>query len=161
MANGTSISDIKRRVMDAITHDDTIFYAFDAKECENGGDLENTHIFNYNKIPETITNVSTYLTFMVQTKIRDRNKTFVTPTLEFYVYVHHEHMKVNRKITKDNRCDYMAMLLEDMFNGSSKYGGIGELKCVLNQEGTYNQEFMYRHLIFETLDINSSMCGSW
>ena len=44
MANGTSISEIKKHVMDAVTHDDTIFYAFDAKECENGGDLKDTHI---------------------------------------------------------------------------------------------------------------------
>lgn len=50
MANGTSISEIKRHVIDAITHDDTIFYAFDAKGCENGGDLKDTHIFDNNKI---------------------------------------------------------------------------------------------------------------
>ncbi len=161
MANGTSILEIKRRVIDAITHDDTIFYAFDAKECENGGDLKDTHIFNNNKIPETITNVSTYMTVMVQTRAIGRNKTFVIPTLEFYVYVHHEHMKMDYRITKDNRCDYISGLLEDMFNGSSQYGGIGELKCTLNKEGTYNQEFMYRHLVFETMDINVSACEGW
>lgn len=161
MANGTSISEIKRRVIDAITHDDTIFYAFDAKECENGGDLKDTHIFNNNKIPETITNVSTYMTVMVQTRSSGRNKTFVIPTLEFYIYVHHEHMKMDYKITKDNRCDYIAGLLENMFNGSSEYGGIGELKCTLSKEGAYNSDFMCRHLIFETIDLNSSMCESW
>lgn len=161
MANGTSISEIKRRVMDAVTHDDTLFYAFNAKECENGGDLENTHIFNYNKVPETITEVSTYMTFMVKTRARDRNKTFITPTLDIFVYVHYEDMKMDRKITKDNRCDYISGLLENMFNGSTQYGGIGELKCILNDEGAYNSHFMYRHLTFETVDINSSMCGSW
>lgn len=161
MANGTSISEIKRRVMDAVTHDDTLFYAFNAKECENGGDLENTHIFNYNKVPETITEVSTYMTFMVKMRARDRNKTFITPTLDIFVYVHYEDMKMDRKITKDNRCDYISGLLENMFNGSTQYGGIGELKCILNDEGAYNSHFMYRHLTFETVDINSSMCGSW
>lgn len=161
MANGTSISDFKDRVMDAVTQDDTIFYAFDAKECENGGDLENTHIFNYNKIPETITETSTYMTIMVHTQSRDRNGTFVTPTLEIWIYCHYDHMKMDRKITRDNRCDYIAMLLEEMFNGSTKYGGVGELKTVLNKEGTYNQEFLYRHLIFETIDINKSMCDRW
>jgi len=45
MANSTSISEFKERVMDAITHDDTIFYAFDAQECENSGDLVDTHIY--------------------------------------------------------------------------------------------------------------------
>lgn len=161
MANGTSISEIKKRVMDAVTHDDTLFYAFNAKEFENGGDLENTHIFNYNKIPDTVDKVTTYMTFMVKTRARDRNKTFVTPTLDIFVYVHHKDMKMDRRITKDNRCDYISELLENMFNGSTQYGGIGELKCTLNDEGAYNSQFMFRHLTFETIDINSSMCGSW
>lgn len=162
MANSTSISEFKERVMDAITHDDTIFYAFDAKDCENGGDLiDKDYILTYNKIPETVTTVSTYMTIMVHTKARDRNRTFVTPTLEFYIYSHFKHMKMDRKITKDNRCDYLSMLIDDMFNGSTKYGGIGTLKLTLNAEGTYNKDFLFRHLIFETIDINSSMCGSW
>jgi len=161
MANGTSISEIKKHVMDAVTHDDTIFYSFDAKECENGGDLKDTHIFNYNKIPDTVTEVTNYMTFMVKTKPKDRNKTFITPTLEIFVYVHYKNMKMDRKITKDNRCDYISGLLENMFNGSTQYGGIGELKCIFNDEGAYNSQFMYRHLIFETQDLNSSMCERW
>lgn len=145
--------------MDAITHDDTMFYAFDAEECENGGDLIDTHIFTYNKIPDTVTEVSTYMTIMVHTKSRDRNKVFVIPTLEFYIYSHYKHMKMDRKITKDNRCDYISMLLDEMFNGSIKYGGIGQLKLTLNAEGTYNKDFLYRHLIFETIDLNDSFCS--
>lgn len=160
MANGTSISEFKKRVIDAITHDDTIFYAFGADECENGGDLENTHIFKYNKIPETITEVSTYMTIMVHTKSIDRHRTFVVPSLEIWVYCHDAHMKMDRKITKDNRCDYIARLLEEMFNGSTIYGGAGELRTVLNTEGAYNKNFLYRHLIFETFDINKSLCDS-
>ncbi len=158
MANGTSISEFKDRVMDAIKKDDTIFYAFDAKECENGGDLENTHIFNYNKIPEAVTEVSTYMTIMVNTQSRDKHAAFVTPTLEIWIYCHNDHMKMDRKITRDNRCDYIAMLLEEKLNGSTKYGGAGELKTVLNKEGAYNQHFLYRHLIFETIDLNKSIC---
>lgn len=158
MANATSISEFKERVMDAITHDDTIFYAFDAKDCENGGDLIDTHIFKYNKIPETITEVSTYMTIMVHEKSLDRYHTFVVPSLEMYIYCHDKHMKMDRKITKDNRCDYISRLLEEMFNGSTKYGGSGELKKILNTEGTYNKDFLYRHLIFETFDINNSIC---
>lgn len=158
MANSTSISEFKKRVIDAITHNDTIFYAFDAKDCENGGDLIGTHILTYNKVPDTVTEVATYMTIMVHTKSRDRNGTFVTPTLEFYIYSHYKHMKMDRKITKDNRCDYLAMLIDDMFNGSTQHGGISELKLVLNAEGAYNKDFLYRHLIFEGTDLNNSMC---
>lgn len=162
LANSTIISDFKRNVMSALTHDDTIFNAFDAKECENGGDLENTHIFTYNKVPDTITEVSTYLTIMVHTNIQnkwDKQVTFIKPSLEFWVYCHDKHMKMDRRITKDNRCDYIAMLLDYMFNGSTEYGGIGQLKLTLNTEGAYNKDFLYRHLIFETIDVNDSFCG--
>lgn len=99
------------------------------------------------------------MTIMIHTKARDRNGTFITPTLEFYIYSHYEHMKMDRKITKDNRCDYLSMLIEDMFNGSTNYGGAGELKTILNTEGAYNKDFLYRHLIFETIDINKPMCN--
>lgn len=162
MSNSTSISDFKRNVMDAITHDDTIFYAFDAKECENGGDLENTHIFTFNKVPETITNVSTYMTIMVHTQRKnnwDRNVYFINPSLEFWIYCHHNHMKMDRKITKDNRCDYISMLIDEMFNGSTEYGGIGKLKLTLNTEGAYNKDYLYRRLLFETIDVNDSFCN--
>jgi len=161
LANGSSISEFKKNAIKAITHDDTIFYAFDAKECENGGDLVNTHIFTYNKIPNTITEVATYMTIMVHNKARDRNGMFITPTLEIWIYCHDKHMKMDYKITKDNRCDYLSRLLEDMFNGSFEYGGIGQLKTILNEEGAFNKDFLYRHLMFTTVDINNSMCERW
>lgn len=161
MANSTSISEFKKCVVDAIAHDDTIFYAFGAKECENGGDLIDTHIFKYNKVPDTITEVSTYMTVMVHTQRKnnlDKDVFFITPTLEFWIYSHYEHMKMDRKITKDNRCDYISMLLDVMFNGSTEYGGIGKLKLTLNTEGAYNKDFLYRRMIFETTDVNDSFC---
>lgn len=99
------------------------------------------------------------MTIMVHTKSRDRNGTFITPSLEIWIYSHFNHMKMNRKVTKDNRNDYLCMLLEEMFNGSTKYGGAGQLKLTLNTEGAYNKEFLYRHLIFETIDINASLCN--
>lgn len=159
MANSTSISEFKEKVVKAIAHDDTLFYAFDAKDCENGGDLINTHIFKYNKIPETITETNTYMTVMVHTKSRDKNGTFVTPTLEIWIYSHVDHMKMDYRITKDNRNDYISMLIDEKFNGSTEYGGIGKLQLMSNTEGVYNNKFLYRRLIFETVDVNNSFCG--
>lgn len=158
MANSTSISQFKERVVNAIANDDTIFYAFGADDCENGGDLINTYIFKYNRIPETITEVNTYMTVMVHTKVRDRNNTYVTPTLEIWIYSHVDNMKMDVKITKDNRNDYISMLIDDKFNGSTEYGGIGKLQLISNTEGVYNDKFLYRRLIFETVDINDSVC---
>lgn len=158
MANSTSISEFKERVINAIMHDDTLFYAFDAKDCENGGDLLNTHIFKYNKNPNTITETITFMTIMVHTKARDRQGIYVTPTLEIWIYSHNDHMKMDPKITKDNRNDYISMLLDDMFNGTTEYGGIGKLRLMSNTEGTFNEKFLYRRMIFETVDISDSFC---
>lgn len=161
MANSTSISEFKEKAVQAIANDTTLFYAFDAKDCENGGDLINTHIFKYNKNPNTITENITFMTVMVHTKSRDRNGTFVTPTLELWIYSHYDHMEMSPEITKDNRNDYISMLLDDMFNGSTQYGGIGKLQLVSNTEGTYNEKFLYRRLLFATVDISDSMCDRW
>lgn len=161
MANSIIISEFKKNVIDAITHNEDIFYAFGADGCENGGDLEGTHIFTYNKVPETITESALYMTVMVHTKRYDRGGMYITPSLEIWIYCRHDHMKMDRRITKDNRCDYMSMLLDNMFNGSSSYGGIGELTLVLNTEGAYNKEFLFRRMLFETTDINKSMCERW
>lgn len=161
MANSISISDFKLKIVDAIAHDDTLFYAFDAKGCENGGDLINTHIFKYNKNPETITEAITFMTIMVHTRTnsnRNRDYAFIIPTLEIWIYSHNDHMKMDSKITKDNRNDYISMLLDTKFNGSTEYGGIGKLMLTLNQEGTFNQKFLYRRMIFETIDVNASFC---
>lgn len=158
MANSTSISEFKYKVVDAIARDDAMFYAFDAKDCENGGDLINTHIFKYNKNPKTIKESITFITVMVHTKSKDRNGVFVIPTLEIWIYSHNDHMDMNPMITKDNRNDYLSQLIDKKFNGSYEYGGIGKLCLTTNTEGTYNDDFLYRRLVFETIDVNDSFC---
>lgn len=159
MANSTIISELKERVVMAIAKDDNLFYAIDAPDCENGGDLINKHIFRYNKNPDTITQTITFLTVMAHTKANARNKDFVIPTLEIWIYSHDAHMRMDSKITKDNRNDYISKLLDDKFNGSSEYGGVGRLNLVSNTEGTFNSKFLFRRLIFETIDVNDSFCG--
>lgn len=157
IANGTSISDLKEKVVDALLFDETIVYAIDAKECENSGDLIGTHIFKYHKNPDTLKNVGTFITVIVHTR-RSRNKSFIIPTLIFHIYSHDSHMKMDTMITKDNRNDYIAMLLEEKFNGSDGYGGIGKLCLIENTEESYNKDYLYRRLIFDTIDLNESLC---
>ena len=56
----------------------TVFIAY-------GADLG----FTYNKIPETVIQVNTYMTIMVHTKARDRKCTYITPSLEIWIYCHY------------------------------------------------------------------------
>lgn len=162
MANSDIVTALKDKVIKEIANDEAFFYAIDpdTSKIENGGDLPGTHIFKYNKNPETITTTITFLTVMVDTFSRDRNKTFVTPTLTIWVYSHNDHMDIkNIKGIKDNRNDYISKLLDLKFNGT--YEGIGTLRLVGNTEGTFNQKFLFRRLIFETIDLSDSVCESW
>lgn len=62
----------------------------------------------------------------------------------------------NIKGIKDNRNDYISKLLDLKFNGVSE--GIGTLRTVSDSEGTFNQKFLFRRLVFETIDLNDSIC---
>ena len=161
MANSSIVSELKKKVITAIVTDDALVYSFGATDIEDGSDLINTHIFRYNKNPNTITNAITFLTIMVHVNQREFTKKFVNPTLEIWIYSHNDHMDIrNIPKIKDNRNDYISKLLDDMFNGSESYGGIGKLALTSNTEGTYNEKFLYRRMFFETMDVNDSMWDS-
>lgn len=159
MANSNVIPDLKTNIIRAIINDEDLFAAINPPDVdsEDPDDLVNKYIFNYNKNPNVITKVCTFLTVMVHTKVR-RNTSFVTPTIEIWIYSHNNHMDMNIRGIRDNRCDFIGKLLDEKFNGSSGYGGFGRLLLTNNTEGTYNQDFMYRRLIFETIDLNDSLC---
>lgn len=163
MANSDIIPSLKTNVIRAMLEDEDLFTAIDSsnKDVYDGQDLIWTHIFPYNKNPSTITTVMTFITVMVHTKSRDTNCTFVTPTLEIFIYSHNDHMEMNLNGIRDTRCDFISKLLDEKFNGSTEYGGLGKMKLISNNEGTYNQDFLYRKLLFETVDFNDSMCEGW
>lgn len=78
-------------------------------------------------------------------------------------------MKVNNipKI-QDNRNDYISKILDKKFNGRDTLGGskndennlhlYGKLELIVNIEGAYNKDFLFRQLVFETVDLNRSLC---
>lgn len=98
-----------------------------------------------------------------------RSKNWVAPNLEFWIFSHHSHMKVdNIPKVSDNRNDYISKLLDKKFNGRDTLGNskkdennlhlYGKLDLVANVEGAFNKDFLYRQMIFETVDINRSFC---
>ena len=96
-------------------------------------------------------------------RTRDRNGTFVTPTLTIHIYSHYDHMdmKFGTKLMDYNRNDYLAYLLDEKFNGSTEYGGIGKLQLVSDVEYVATDKFLARKLVFETIDFNESLCDRW
>lgn len=161
MANSEIVSKIKDRIIKDMINNDTLVAAIDATECEEPSDLVNSHIFRYNQNPNTVQTSTTLITIMVHTRSRDKQERFVTPTIELWIYSTNSHMNVtNIPGITDNRNDYISRIIDDMLNGESKYGGFGELRLAINEEGVLNKDFLYRRMVFSTIDLNDSMCGN-
>jgi hypothetical protein len=173
LANSSLVSDLKNAIIKEITHDEALFYAIDSpnvKSIDDADELVYSHIFPYNKNPETITEVITFLTIQVHIpKTYDRSNTWVTPRLEIWILSHDDHMKVNNiPKVKDNRNDYISKLLDKKFNGRDTFGTssktennvhlYGKLELVSNVEGAFSKNFLYRQMIFEMKDLNASLC---
>ena len=159
MANSTIVSSLKKKVINAICDDPDTCNMIDSPKYD-GKQLKNTHIFTYNKNPNTITETITFLTVQVNTRKRDRNGTFVTPQLIITIYTHNDHMEVKfgTRVQEYNRNDYLGMLLDEKFNDSEGYTSIGKLELISNNEGVATDKFLYRQLIFETIDTDVSLC---
>lgn len=161
MANSSIIATLKKNVINALCDDPDINVVIDSVKY-SGRKLKNTHIFSYNRNPDTITNVMTFITVMVSTNKRDRNGTFVTTTLVINVYTHDDHMNLKNLSIEDfedyNRNDYLSILIDEKFNNSSDYGTIGKLKLIDNYEYTIGSVFSARRIIFEAVDMNNSLC---
>lgn len=173
LANSVLISDLKTAIAKELVKDESLFYAIDSHEItdfKQANKLMYSHIFPYHRITETITETNTYITFQVHIReMSSWNKKWVAAILEFYIYSHDKHMKVNNipKVT-DNRNDYIAKLLDNKFNGRSSFGNnkdpkndvhlYDDLSLTLNEEGATQQGFLYRHMAFKTKDLNNSAC---
>lgn len=175
MANSTLVTDLKSAVIKEIINDEALFYAIDSneiKDIKQANKLVYKHIFPYHQNPETITETNTFLTIQVHVPkpySYMRSKAWVAPNLEIWIFSNNRHMRVNNipKIS-DNRNDYISKLLDEKFNGRRTLGGskneehnlhlYGQLDLVANVEGAFTKNYLYRQMIFETRDFNTSMC---
>ena len=163
MANSSIINKAKNKVVKELIKNDNIIQALDSSTLKGKSPDKyiRTHIFDYAQNPLTITDVQTFILVLLhipEVHFRQRTEVFVNPRLEFWIFSHERHMKVDNipKVT-ENRNDYIAELIDNMFNGRTDFG-IGKLKLILNEEGTHQQDYLYRHLVFEGIDINNSLC---
>ena len=89
---------------------------------------------------------------------RNSSSIYVKPTIEIWIISHEQHMVVDNvpKITA-NRNDYLSILIDNKLNGRSDIG-INSLTLTSNIEGCYQQNYLYRKLVFEGTDLNDSLC---
>lgn len=167
MANSSIIRRAKNRIVKEFIKDPEIIAAINSSEIEPNKPekLINRHIFDYNQNPHTLNLVGTFITIQVHipqdfySDYHGNSIIHVKPTIEIWIVSHEKHMSVDNvpKITQ-NRNDYLSELIDRKINGKSGFG-IGETRLVSNIEGAFQQDYLFRKMIFQCLDLNSSMCG--
>lgn len=159
MANSSIISQAKRKIIKEFIKDIDIVQAINSSTVTSTEKLVGTHIFNYHQNPNTINTVETFIT--IQVHIPEpffKNNTYVNPTIEIWIISHEKHMIVdNIPKVADNRNDYLSMLIDKKLNGRSDFC-IGDLTLISNYEGAFQQNYLYRKMVFEGTELNNSLC---
>ena len=160
MANSSIIKTAKNRIIKEFIKDSEIVKAIHSSNITSSEKLINTHIFDYHQNPNTLNTVETFITIQVHIPqpFSISDDIFVKPTVEIWIISHCNHMIVDNipKVTA-NRNDYLSELIDEKLNGKSGFG-IGILSLRSNIEGSYQQDYVYRKMVFETTDLNNSLC---
>lgn len=165
MANSSIIRKAKNKIVKEFIKDKEIIAAINSSEVKSNEPekLIGKHIFNYNQNPHTLNIVGTFITIQVhipQNYYYDYNAstTRVKPTIEIWIVSHEKHMIVDNvpKVTQ-NRNDYLSELIDRKINGKSGFG-IGETMLLSNIEGAFQQDYLFRKMIFQCMDFNWSLC---
>lgn len=165
MANSSIIRKAKNKIVKEFIKDQEIIAAINSSEVKNNEPekLIGKHIFNYNQNPHTLNIVGTFITVQVhipQSYYSDYNSspTRVKPTIEIWIISHEKHMVVDNvpKVTQ-NRNDYLSELIDNKINGKRGFG-IGETVLLSNVEGAFQQDYLFRKMIFQCTDLNWSLC---
>lgn len=161
MANSSIIGKAKNKIIREFIRDKSIVMAIDSHSVKSSEPekLVGTHIFNYHQNPNTINTVETFITIQVHIPSSSyRNKLYVKPTIEIWIISHEQHMKVdNIPKVNMNRNDYLSELIDKKLNGKTGYG-IGKLVLTNNDEGSYQQDYVFRRMVFTGQDLNNSLC---
>ena len=165
MANSSIIRKAKNKIVKEFIKDPDIIAAINSSEVKPNEPekLINTHIFNYNQNPNTLNTVGTFITIQVhipQSYYNDYNAsiTRVKPTIEIWIISHEKHMVVDNvpKVTQ-NRNDYLSELIDNKINGKSGFG-IGETTLLSNIEGAFQQDYLFRKMVFQCIVLNAYLC---
>lgn len=166
MANSSIVRESKNKIVKEFIKDKDIIAAINSSEINPNEPekLIGKHIFNYNQNPHTLNIVGTFITIQVHIPLNYYSDyhggsiIHVKPTIEIWIVSHEKHMTVDNvpKVTQ-NRNDYLSELIDKKINGKSGFG-IGETRLISNIEGSFQQDYLFRKMTFECLDLNSSMC---
>ena len=165
MANSSIVGKVKNKIVKEFIKDKDIIAAINSSEVKSNEPekLINKHIFNYNQNPHTLNVVGTFITIQVhipQSYYNDYGSSsiYVKPTIEIWIISHEKHMSVdNVPKVSQNRNDYLSELIDRKFNNKGGFG-IGRTELLSNIEGAFQTDYLYRKMVFQCLDLNTSLC---
>lgn len=163
MSKSSCIRDWKNKIMSELSQDDGIVAALGLNPDESDDDLVWVRLYPHYYIPQTETDVKTYV--LVEIDIPERRSRYgsnssdiwVHPTIIFYVLTHQEDMRMNMAGESGTRMDYLAELIEEKYQGRQDFG-VGTLELKSDVAGSVNTTYRFRQLVFEAVDV-SGACG--
>lgn len=165
MANSSIIRKAKNKIVKEFIKDQEIIAAINSSDIKYNEPekLINKHIFDYNQNPHTLNIIGTFITIQVhipQSYDNSYNSStiHVRPIIEIWIISHEKHMIVDNvpKVTQ-NRNDYLSELIDNKINNKRGFG-IGETVLLSNIEGSLQQDYLFRKMTFQCLDLNASLC---
>ena len=163
MAKSKVIRSWKNKIMSELSQDDEIINALGLNPDESEDDLVWVRLYPHYYIPQTETDVRTYI--LVEIDIPERRTRYgsnesdiwVRPTIVFYVLTHQEDMRMNMVGESGTRMDYLAELIEDKYEGREGFG-VGTLQLKSDTAGSINNTYRFRQLVFDAVDLDSGLC---
>lgn len=164
MAKGSEIIDYKNQIIKDIlfnkldsTLSTDIVNAIDSDYIGNEEDLIYKNIFPFLRIPNTQTEARAYITMAVDMpKVSTKNYFFKDMVITINVIVHEDIMKMPSKYSA-TRADYIASLINKIFNGNKNYGNV-PLEYVSDVESVILNKYFVRSLRFRCNELNTVRC---
>lgn len=163
MAKGTEIIDYKNRILKDILHNEDeqlsreIVETIDTSYVGSEDDLVYENVFPYLHIPKTQDEVKSFIMMSVDMpKVSTKNYFFKNMVITINCVVHEDLMKMPARYSA-TRVDYLASLINKVFNGSKNYGTVA-LEYVSDTESILLDRYFVRSLRFTCNELNSIKC---
>lgn len=163
MAKGAEIIDYKNRILKDLLHNEDeslsidLVTALDPEFLGAEDDLIYERVFPYLHIPETQTEARSYVTFKVEMpKVSTKNYFFKDMMITINVIVHEGVMQMPARYSA-TRADYIASIINKIFNGNKNYGTV-PLEYVSDIEDVMLNKLHIRSLRFRCNELNSVRC---
>lgn len=141
---------------DNVTSSDLIM-AIDPNFINNRDGLVYRNIFPYLRIPETQTEARSYVTFSVDMpKVSTKNYFFKDMVITINIIIHEDLMRMPPNFSA-TRADYIASLINKIFNLNKNYGNVS-LEYVSDVENVLLNKFFVRTLRFRCNELNTVRC---